>query len=42
MAKKKTFGVNTFIKEKRRKRPGRHSKKHKGRKHSERGQGKPI
>ena len=42
MAKKaKNFGVNNFIKSRRRKRPGRHSKKHKTRKKSERGQGHP-
>ena len=39
MAKKaKGFGVNNFVKNKRRKRPGRHSKKHKN---TYRGQGKP-
>lgn len=39
MAKKaKGFGVNTFVKAKRKKRPGRHSKKHKK---TYRGQGKP-
>lgn len=39
MAKKaKGFGVNNFIKNKRRKRPGRHSKKDKN---TYRGQGKP-
>ena len=39
---KKTFGVSTFKKEgRRKKRSGRHSKKHKGRKKSERGQGYP-
>jgi|DEB0MinimDraft_10_1074344.scaffolds.fasta_scaffold274886_2 hypothetical protein len=43
MAKKaKGFGVNNFVKNKRKKRPGRHSKKHKGRKKGERGQGHPI
>jgi hypothetical protein len=43
MAKKaKGFGVNTFVKNKRKKRPGRHSKKHKGRKKGGRGQGYPI
>lgn len=43
MAKKaKGFGVNTFVKAKRKKRPGRHSKKHKGKKYSERGQGSPF
>jgi hypothetical protein len=42
MAKKKAFGTNTFVKQKKRKRPGRHSKQHKGKKFSERGQGKPI
>ena len=43
MAKKaKGFGVNTFIKSKRRKRPGRHSKKHAGKKKGGRGQGYPI
>lgn len=42
MAKKaKGFGVNNFIKSRRIKRPGRHSKKHKHRKKSERGQGHP-
>ena len=43
MAKKaKVFGVNTFIKARRKKRPGRHSKKHKGKKKGGRGQGYPI
>jgi len=43
MARKaKGFGADTFIKTKRKKRPGRHSKKHKGKKKSERGQGYPI
>ena len=43
MAKKaKGFGVNNFVKNKRKKRPGRHSKKHKGKKKSERGQGSPL
>jgi len=43
MAKKATgFGVNNFIKSRRRKRPGRHSKQHKGRKKGGRGQGYPI
>jgi hypothetical protein len=39
MAKKaKGFGVNTFIKSKKKKRPGRHSKKNKK---TYRGQGRP-
>ena len=43
MAKKaKGFGVNNFIKSKRIKRPGRHSKKHTGKKKGGRGQGYPI
>jgi hypothetical protein len=44
MAKKaKGFGAsNSYIKSNKRKRPGRHSKKHKGRKKSERGQGSPL
>ena len=43
MAKKaKGFGVNNFVKNKIKKRPGRHSKKNKGRKKGERGQGHPI
>ena len=43
MAKKaKGFGVNSHIASNKRKRPGRHSKKHKGRKKSERGQGSPL
>jgi|TARA_R110000796_G_scaffold56031_1_gene130147 hypothetical protein len=36
-AKSKTFGVNNFIKKTNKKRPGRHSKKHKN---VYRGQGK--
>ena len=39
VAKSKTFGVNNFIKTTNRKRPGRHSKKHKK---INRGQGKPL
>ena len=44
MAKKKTFGVNTFIKRKRKKRPGRHAKSPNKSytKKPSRGQGKPI
>ena len=38
MGKAKGFGVNDHVKGKRRKRPGRHSKKHKGRKKIERSQ----
>lgn len=41
MAKKAKIGVTELIKGKRRKRPGRHSKKHKGPKKIERGQGHP-
>jgi len=41
MAKKSKLATAHILKNKR-KRPGRHSKKHKGRKKSERGQGKPI
>jgi hypothetical protein len=42
MAKKaKGFGVNSHTASNKRKRPGRHSKKHKRRKKSERGQGYP-
>jgi|TARA_R110000803_G_scaffold155322_1_gene220020 hypothetical protein len=41
MGKAKGFGVNDHVKGKRRKRPGRHSKKHKGRKKIERSQGHP-
>ena len=40
MAKAKTFGVNNFIKKTNKKRPGRHSKKHKKARFSK-GQGKP-
>lgn len=42
MAKKSKGGVTELLKRNRIKRPGRHSKKHKGRKKSERGQGYPI
>jgi hypothetical protein len=43
MAKKaKGFGVNSHIASNKRKRPGSHSKKHKGKKKSRRGQGFPI
>jgi|TARA_R110000823_G_scaffold315200_1_gene446112 hypothetical protein len=41
MAKKSKLATAHILQNKR-KRPGRHSKKHKGRKKSERGQGKPI
>jgi len=41
MAKAKSFGVNDYIKSRRKKRPGRHSKKHKKARFSK-GQGKPI
>jgi hypothetical protein len=43
MAKKaKGFGASSYIKSNKRKRPGRHSKKHRGKKKSERGQGSPL
>jgi hypothetical protein len=43
MAKKaKGFGSDNYVKSKRRKRPGRHAKHHKGKKRSGRGQGFPI
>jgi len=43
MAKKaKGFGVSSHLASNKRKRPGRHSKKHKGKKKSRRGQGFPI
>jgi hypothetical protein len=41
MAKKSKLGVTELLKQNRIKRPGRHSKMHKGRKKSERGQGYP-
>jgi|TARA_R110000764_G_scaffold116651_1_gene203620 hypothetical protein len=41
MAKKAQVGVSELIKGKRRKRPGRHSKKYKKHKKIERGQGHP-
>ena len=41
MAKKSKLGVAEIVKRNRIKRPGGHSKKHKGRKKSERGQGHP-
>jgi hypothetical protein len=41
MAKKSKFGVTELLKQNKIKRPGRHSKTHKGRKKSERGQGYP-
>jgi hypothetical protein len=40
MAKAKSFGVNDYIKSRRKKRSGRHSKKHKKARFSK-GQGKP-
>jgi hypothetical protein len=42
MAKKSKIGVSELLKRNRIKRRGRHSKKHKGKKKSERGQGYPI
>jgi len=42
MAKKSKAGVSELLKRNRIKRPGRHSKRHKGKKKSERGQGFPI
>lgn len=41
MAKKKQIGAGEILKRNRIKRRGRHSKKHKGKKKSERGQGFP-
>jgi hypothetical protein len=41
MAKKSKLGVSELLKQNRIKRPGRHSKMHKRRKKSERGQGYP-
>jgi len=41
MAKKSKVGVTELLKRNRIKRPGRHSKRHKGKKKSERGQGFP-
>ena len=41
MEKAKSFGVNDHVKGKRRKRPGRHSKQHKGLKKIDRSQGHP-
>ena len=41
MAKKSKVGVSELLKRNRIKRRGRHSKKHKGKKRSERGQGHP-
>ena len=41
MAKKSKLGVSEIIKRNRIKRPGRHSKQHKRKKRSERGQGHP-
>ncbi len=40
--KAKGFGANTHSKSNKRKRPGRHSKTHAGKKKSGRGQGFPI
>jgi hypothetical protein len=42
MAKKSKVGVSELLKRNRIKRRGRHSKKHKKKKKSERGQGYPI
>ena len=43
MAKKaKGFGSDNYVKSKRRRRPGRHAKHHKGKKRGGRGQGFPI
>ena len=42
MAKKSKFGVTELLKQNKIKRPGRHSKMHKGIKKSERGQGYPL
>ena len=42
MAKKSKLGVSEILKRNRIKRPGRHSKQHKGRKKGGRGQGYPI